>query len=100
MADPDLVRVGVVVLNFRQPDLTALILHDLSHVDGVRLSVLVIDNGSGDDSAKQLAVAVVSAEQAERGHHFALLALQDNLGFAGGTKAHRVWLASVADQAV
>lgn len=66
-------RVLAIVLNWRQPRMTlqcVRALLDMERADG--LDVLVVDNGSGDDSP-----AVLAAEQDD----FELLLLPQNIGF-------------------
>lgn len=81
----DVPRVAALLLNFRRPDLTLRCLADLDAARGVELAVLVVDNGSGDDSAERLAAAV----RARPGVEF--LALERNLGFAGGMNRGIEW---------
>lgn len=65
-------RILAIVLNWRQAPVTLECVAALRAMAGPPLDILVIDNGSGDGSADQLA----------GGHDFQLLALADNLGFA------------------
>lgn len=88
MAEPAGNRVAVVLLNFRQPELTRLCLQDLAAVVGVALSVLVIDNGSGDDSAATLGPFVGTLPGP---HRFAFLGLDENRGFTGGMNRGLRW---------
>lgn len=67
--------VLAIVVNWRQPDLTIACVHALRQMNQPDLSILVIDNGSGDGSAARLATALP---------HERHLALPDNKGFAGG----------------
>lgn len=67
--------VLAIIVNWRQPDLTIACVHALRQMNHPDLSILVIDNGSGDGSAAQLAAALP---------HNRHLALPDNKGFAGG----------------
>jgi N-acetylglucosaminyl-diphospho-decaprenol L-rhamnosyltransferase len=73
----------IVILNYRTGKLTCECLHSLKdkldEVPGTR--VLVVDNGSGDDSAAQIA-GEIAANHWESWCE--LLALQENIGFAGG----------------
>lgn len=68
-------RVLAVILNWRQPALTLACVQALQLMDYPALDVLVLDNGSGDDS-----VAVLQAARLD----FRLLALAENIGFAAG----------------
>ena len=70
--------VLAIVVNWRQPDLTIACVQALRQMDHPDLHILVIDNGSGDGSARRLADALP-----EERH----LALPHNLGFAGGYNA-------------
>ncbi|MEB3198222.1 MAG: glycosyltransferase family 2 protein [Candidatus Sericytochromatia bacterium] len=72
MSSPSLPHVGVVVLNWRGAALTRRCLASLRAGPGYRLQVLVVDNGSGEAEVAAL------SEWAE------VLALPENLGFAGG----------------
>lgn len=94
MADAAVERVGVVVLNYRQSARTAACLRDLAASTGVALAVLVIDNGSGDGSADELAPLVRTLDAAAGGHTFALEALPENLGFAKGQNRGLAWVAA------
>ncbi len=66
-----------VILNFRQLDLTLQCIKHTRSQEGVH--VLVVDNGSGDGSAAKLASGALASGE--------LLALDRNLGFAGGMNA-------------
>ena len=68
-------RVMAIVLNWRQPDVTLECVQALQAMNGEKPDILVIDNGSGDDST------VVLEGQAEG---FGLLKLPENVGFAAG----------------
>ncbi|MGE3175602.1 MAG: glycosyltransferase family 2 protein [Planctomycetota bacterium] len=81
--------VGAVLLNWRQPELTCQCLLDLCAAAVPGLSVLVIDNGSADGSAAQLAAAVEAA--CAGGVDCELLALDRNLGFTGGMNRGFDW---------
>lgn len=86
MAEPS---VAALLLNFRQPALTRQCLHDLLAVADVALAILVIDNGSGDGSAAELAGDVAAARA--RGADVELLALPDNLGFGAAMNRGFAW---------
>lgn len=73
-------RILAIVLNWRQPQVTLACVAALRGMSGPALDILVIDNGSGDDSA---ALLQTGAEL----HKFEFLALPHNLGFAGGNNA-------------
>jgi len=54
--------VGVVVVNFRTPDLTLACAESLRSLDYPNWRLLVVDNASGDDSAHKLAAALPREE--------------------------------------
>ncbi|MCA8976917.1 MAG: glycosyltransferase family 2 protein [Planctomycetes bacterium] len=83
--------VAVLLLNFRRPELTLQCLEDLRRVTGVALSVLVIDNGSGDGSAAAFTARLGDWQGGEWGHRLELLLLEQNLGFAGGMNRGLAW---------
>ena len=68
-------RTLAVVLNWRQPEMTLACVTALETMRHPRLDILVIDNGSGDNSTVVLG-----------GHEsrFELLSLPENVGFAAG----------------
>jgi N-acetylglucosaminyl-diphospho-decaprenol L-rhamnosyltransferase len=77
------VRVSAVVVNWQQPELTSAAVASLEAQTGLdeaglALSVVIVDNGSGDGSAEIL-----------RGRHpeHLVLALEANRGFGGGVNA-------------
>lgn len=65
----------VVILNWRQPAITIECVQAVQAMDPPAEAILLIDNGSDDDSVTQLQTAFPEIE---------LLALPHNLGFAGG----------------
>jgi len=69
-------RVAALVLNWRRPEDTLGAVRSLLGSSYSALSVLVIENGSGDGSAQRL--------QNELPNGVDLLVHQENLGFAGG----------------
>ena len=77
------VELLVAVLNYRTPALTVDCLRSLADeaptVAGTR--VVVVENGSGDDSAKRIGQAI---ETNGWSSWATLTQVQDNLGFAGG----------------
>jgi GT2 family glycosyltransferase len=75
---PDRGKVAVVVLNWNGRDDTLECLESLMKVDYPNFEILVVDNGSSDDS--------VSAIR-ERFPEVGLLETGENLGFAGGNNA-------------
>ncbi len=76
-------RVGVVIVNFQTPDLTIGCLRSLTAEIAARpgARVVVVDNGSGDDSAERIAEAI---EQNGWRAWAIVRASSRNLGFAGG----------------
>lgn len=80
----------VVLINWNQYDLTASCIRSLQEVRQPALRILVVDNGSTDQSAARLA--------AEFGAGIDLLRNGANLGFTGGNNAGIRWaLAAGAD---
>jgi GT2 family glycosyltransferase len=86
VASPAAVSVRIVIVNYRTPGLTLDCLDSLADevkaVPGAR--VVVVEGGSGDDSADRLRAGL-----AERGYGdwVTLEARRDNAGFAGGNNA-------------
>ncbi len=68
-------EVGVVGVNWKQPSLTAECVRSIEKSENARISVIVVDNGSGDDSLKLLKENCPRALLLENEH---------NLGYAGG----------------
>lgn len=83
--------VAALLLNWRQPDLTLQCLRDLLAGAAADLRVLVLDNGSGDDSSTRLAAAVADAEQELGPGRVELLALPENLGYCGAMNRGLGW---------
>lgn len=79
-------QVGALLLNWRQPALTIQCLEDLLAVRDVAMRVLVMDNGSGDDSAVRLQARVAAA-----GSQVEFLAFPDNLGFCAAMNRGIAW---------
>ncbi len=75
MSQSGAVRVLAIVLNWQQPQVTLECVRALRAMSGQTLDILVIDNGSGDDSAAILE---------ENKGVFKLLILPGNVGFAAG----------------
>lgn len=75
-------RLGVIILNYRQPDLTIDCLSSLNgEVEVGSDLVVVVENGSGDDSAERIEAAI----RKKRWSGWArLLRCSPNRGFAGG----------------
>ena len=67
--------VGVVVVNFRTPDLTLACAESLRGLDYPNCKLLVVDNASGDDSAAKFAAALTAEE---------LLVAPSNGGYTAG----------------
>ncbi|MFZ0547316.1 MAG: glycosyltransferase family 2 protein [Candidatus Promineifilaceae bacterium] len=65
----------IVILNWRQPELTIACVKAVQAMDGPQFDLLLIDNGSGDNSAEILTDKLPDVQ---------LLTLPENLGFAGG----------------
>lgn len=77
--------VAALLLNWQQAALTERCLLDLVECASPGLRVVVIDNGSRDDSPQRLAAAVASARS--MGLDAELLQLDENTGFTGGMNA-------------
>ena len=69
-----------LVLNFRGAEMTMQVVRDLLTDDGVRASVVVLDNGSGTDEQRALEDAVGALEVG--GHEVRVVLSDENLGFA------------------
>lgn len=82
-------KVAALLLNWRQPAMTAQCLGDLLALRFDGLAVLVVDNGSGDDSAPRLRDAIAAARAT--GRDVELLELPHNLGFAGAMNRGIEW---------
>jgi GT2 family glycosyltransferase len=82
-------RLAAVALNYRTPDDTILAVRSLQAADAPPAVIVVVDNGSGDDSCERLRRHL---------HGIELLALERNEGFSGGCNAGiRAALESGAD---
>lgn len=77
-ADPRGPRVAVIILTFRQADLTLAVLGSLRRAAGQPFHVLVHDNGSNDDTVERVGAAFPEVE---------VVAGERNLGVAGGRNA-------------
>ena len=67
--------VVIIVLNWRKPIETLACLESLSHITYPETQIVVVDNGSGDDSVAMIRTGFPQAEILETG---------TNLGYAGG----------------
>jgi GT2 family glycosyltransferase len=67
--------VYVSILNWNRPELTVGCLDSLQRIDYQDVKLLVVDNGSRDDSVKRIHAAFPSVE---------IICSETNLGFAGG----------------
>lgn len=78
--------VLIVIVNYRTPDLTIRCAQSLRSAleHFPRARVVLVDNGSGDDSVEQLSAALLHQELCER---VCLLALPQNVGYAAGNNA-------------
>lgn len=68
--------VDTIIVNFRTPDLTLKAVESVLH-DPLTRSVIVVENGSGDNSAQILASKLTSPK-------IKLIISEKNLGFGGG----------------
>ena len=75
MTEEKRLRTLAITLNWRQPQVTLECVQALQAFPGPELDILVIDNGSGDDSVEILKRSEFS---------FEILDLPQNLGFAAG----------------
>ena len=73
MSDPP--RVIIIVLNWNRRDDTLACLASLSELDYPSYEIIVIDNGSGDDSVSAIRASFPRLTLAETG---------ENLGYVGG----------------
>ncbi|HEX6813920.1 MAG TPA: glycosyltransferase family 2 protein [Planctomycetota bacterium] len=83
--------VAALLLNWRRASMTVSCLRDLLATTGAVLQVLVIDNGSGDDSEDVLQKAVHELGAAAAPHRIEFEALAQNVGFAGGMNHGLRW---------
>ncbi|MCX6354502.1 MAG: glycosyltransferase family 2 protein [Candidatus Aureabacteria bacterium] len=67
--------VAAIVLNYRRPQDTIECVRSLQGSEEIGLAVIIVDNGSGDDSAERIAAAFPA---------LTLLRAPSNLGYAGG----------------
>jgi len=79
-------KVGVVVINYRTPDMTIDCLASLESEANANpdLLVVVVENHSGDDSAKQIEQAIVDRHW---GRWAALVQCSANRGFSAGNNS-------------
>jgi N-acetylglucosaminyl-diphospho-decaprenol L-rhamnosyltransferase len=79
-------RLGIVVVNYRTPDLVIECLQSLSDEVGASAppAVVVVENGSGDGSAGTIAASI---EAQGWSHWVSLLPLANNRGFSAGSNA-------------
>lgn len=68
-------RVAIVLLNYRGAEKTLGCLASLQHLDYSDRQIIVVDNGSGDDSVERLQAAYPELH---------LVVSEENLGFSGG----------------
>jgi GT2 family glycosyltransferase len=68
-------RTLIIILNWRQPQTTIACVKSALEMTDCTFEILIIDNGSHDDSVKRLQRALPE---------ISLLCLPENLGFAGG----------------
>lgn len=71
-------RIAVVILSYRQADLTLGVLDSLRRTRGEPFRVVVRDNGSGDDTVARIEAGFPEVE---------VVAGKENLGVAGGRNA-------------
>jgi len=91
-------EVAALLLNWRQALLTECCLQDLVAAKQPGLRVLVMDNGSGDDSPAQLQRAAEAASSS--GLATELTVFDENLGFAGAMNRGIEWAARIGAEFV
>lgn len=79
MAEPGC-DVRALVLNYRGAEMTAQVVCDLLAMDDVRVSVVVLDNGSGPAEAAALARRLDALDAGA--HELTLVPSEENVGFA------------------
>lgn len=67
--------VGVIIVNWNLPNDTIICARSVLASEGVSSHIVIVDNGSTDDSVQQLQSALPTAT---------ILSLSENVGFAGG----------------
>ena len=77
-------RVLAIVLNWQQAQVTLSCVERLRALKEPALDILVLDNGSGDDSARVLRERADAGAESVDGPEFELIELSQNLGFARG----------------
>ena len=75
-------RVSVIILTHNKWPYTAACLESLAATDGVELDVVVVDNGSTDETPRRL--AELTPRFQERGHDFRRLLNPSNVGCSTG----------------
>lgn len=73
---------AIIVLNWRKPTETLACLESLAQIDHSSAFIVVVDNGSGDDSVPLIR---------QRFPELAVLETGENLGYAGGNNAGIRW---------
>ncbi len=74
--------VAALLLNYHGAEMTLQCVKDLLQVADVPLSIVVLDNHSGDDEVAQLQRGVAGLPHGQ--HEVHVLPLEQNFGFAGG----------------
>ena len=72
--------VCALVLNYRGAEMTMQVVRDLLADDAARVSVVVIDNGSGADEQRALQAEVAALAPSD--HEVSIVLADENLGFA------------------
>lgn len=76
--------VTIVILNWQQPTLTLSLLTDLEQLDYPNYRVVVVDNGSRDNSKSLLLDYIGHQSQLAKSGRLELMPLAQNVGFAEG----------------
>ena len=80
-------KIGVIVLNFRTPEITIVCLKTLAQESAScpSMRVVLVDNASQDESVSKIQSAISENQWDSSWLEFRLL--EKNLGFAGGNNA-------------
>lgn len=77
-------KVTIIILNWNGAADTLALLRDLGKVTYPNFSILVVDNGSSDDSVGKIVRYIELLRQSSNDLKITLLPLPENLGYAGG----------------
>ena len=71
-------KVGVVVLNFKKYEETELCVNSLLEQKKIEVSIVIVDNGSGNESINYL------KQKFDENFRVHIIGLEDNVGYAKG----------------